>query len=319
MTCRCVCHSSNGTYKLRCSIDRGSSGLPDIPSCSPCAYEPVAATEPTSKLFCVMSHPKPIQPVYGRICGHHYRTIGEQLQEIVELYALLPLYLLSTGNDGGEQKPTKNAEPPAPMRLDITALADRRTDPTEQRVSLELNGHRYESNGAESLPSIPATLQEWADYIREERHLTPPARIFTFGPVHPGTCGHSSCRLIRDRGLVDPLLTSVQLLTTHLEWLCADEQLPGMHTRWTILLFAADVKKIRSTLRSLTGDPLPRPLGKCYVDVKGDGKECGGPIWEAKDGEGARCGTCGEKWTGHELIRLRLIMERQDREASRIG
>lgn len=46
MTCRCVCHSSSGTYKLRCSIDTGSSGLPDIPSCSPCAYEPVAATEP---------------------------------------------------------------------------------------------------------------------------------------------------------------------------------------------------------------------------------------------------------------------------------
>lgn len=39
MTCACDCHTSSGTYKLRCSIDRHSSGVPGLPSCSPCAAD----------------------------------------------------------------------------------------------------------------------------------------------------------------------------------------------------------------------------------------------------------------------------------------
>lgn len=35
--CACACHTSTGPHKLACTIDAGSSGVPGLPSCSPCS------------------------------------------------------------------------------------------------------------------------------------------------------------------------------------------------------------------------------------------------------------------------------------------
>jgi hypothetical protein len=252
-----------------------------------------------------MKHRKLSEAFYGRLCGHHYRLLQDQLREVVEMWALLPLYLLPGSAEESEHKHTKNPYPPAPMRLEITALNDARSDPEEQRVSLETHGHRYESNGAEGLPAIQAQLFGWAEYVRAERGMVRRGDILE-GPIHPGTCGHRSCRRIRDKGKTT-IMESVGTIGSHLEWLAGDD---------LVETFTAELKAIYSTLRSMTGDPLPKPLGKCYVDINQDGKECRGPIWESSDGAGARCGDCGTTWTGAELIRLRLIIARQDREAS---
>lgn len=38
--CSCNCHASGGTFKLACTVDHGSSGVPGLKSCSPCSATP---------------------------------------------------------------------------------------------------------------------------------------------------------------------------------------------------------------------------------------------------------------------------------------
>lgn len=44
MTCGCACHTG-GTYKPTCTVDARSSGVPGLPSCSPCFGPEVARAE----------------------------------------------------------------------------------------------------------------------------------------------------------------------------------------------------------------------------------------------------------------------------------
>lgn len=45
MSCDCACHASSGSFKLRCTRDKGSSGVPGLPSCWPCdADQPIGRT-----------------------------------------------------------------------------------------------------------------------------------------------------------------------------------------------------------------------------------------------------------------------------------
>lgn len=55
MSCSCDCHAGSGTYRLRCSIDSGSSGVPGVPSCSPCVYSAIEDAQPQtgSILACI--------------------------------------------------------------------------------------------------------------------------------------------------------------------------------------------------------------------------------------------------------------------------
>lgn len=260
MSCICACHTG-GTYKPTCTVDNGSSGVASIPSCSPCDGE-------TSQTFCRLHHKARAVAEVGLICFDHHASIKETLQDILEFWALLPLYLLPGSApvaDGSKKR--KNPDAPAPLNLGVVALNDRRSDDEEQRVSVLTHGSKYESNGDESLPSVPVHLAAWADLVREERDLA-----------------------AGDGTVVD----SVRLLQKHLDYLAGDD---------LIKKFDAQIRTIRRHLASGNGEYAPKPVGKCPT-LDGAGKYCDGPLWAAGDKMEVDCGKCGRHYDERILRHL---------------
>ena len=109
---------------------------------------------------CVLPHREPKTPAKGlNICLGHRRWLAETLSDVIETTALLPLFREPGSSvDDGRQVKSKRIDPPAPIRLDIVSLADRRTI------------HRYQGD---TFPVL-AVLESWARMIREERDLTRP-------------------------------------------------------------------------------------------------------------------------------------------------
>ena len=90
--------------------------------------------------------------------------MGETIDDIVITYALLPdFYEPGTAVDDGHQVKGKRVDPPAPVRLDVVALLDRRT---------------IAHNPGDLVPVL-AILESWARLIREERQLQPCKRRTT--------------------------------------------------------------------------------------------------------------------------------------------
>lgn len=153
-TCRCDCHSSAGVYKLRCSIDNGSSGVPGLPSCSPCSADVV-----DESLWCVLHSGRKLATV-GQLCDHHREALRETLADIAEMYALLPQYRMPGSTpeaETGEHKHTKKADHPALVRLIVLALEDKRNGPVLEPGDV---------------PDVPSVLAEWAENVRDERALS---------------------------------------------------------------------------------------------------------------------------------------------------
>lgn len=220
-----------------------------------------------------MSHAKPVDAVVGMLCGDHYATVREQLQDCMEMYAIVGEFLLpgSTPEDDGS-KHTKKSTIPAPIRLEVLALRDPR-NATDLEWTYESNWDqakgRLTGNGSE-IPTYHLWLDGWAEYVRE--YVTDPKPDRT------------------DTG-------NTKWLQAHLNWLAGDDQLP---------LFLKELRGAHRALMAGVGKSPKRPLGYCYLDF--DGNECKGSIWLADDSKGARCGKCKVTWSGPELIRLRLAL-----------
>lgn len=218
-----------------------------------------------------MSHESPTDAVVGKLCDHHYAAVREQLQDCMEMYAILPEFLLpgSTPPDDGS-KHTKKGTIPAPIRLDVLALHDAR-NVTDLAWSYESNWDqsrgKLTGNGAE-IPTFRLWLDGWAEYVRE--YVTTDNK---------------------DRSVTG----NTKLLQSHLNWLAGDDMLPT---------FLAELRRAHHALMAGVGKSPKRPLGKCYLDF--DNRECKGSIWLSDDAKGARCGRCKATWTGMELVRLRL-------------
>lgn len=176
MSCKCVCHASSGTFKLRCSIDRESSGVPGLPSCSPCAYSSTQddGDGPAgSKLTCINGcTDKPADDDHklvprlatrGRLCSGCARKLTGWLKDIPVDFALLEMLKAPSGSqrmDGTSR--TKQAEAPAPVRLDVVALIDDGRAGAARDPGDEL---WYE------LPDIPSPLNvvhTWAEQLRND-------------------------------------------------------------------------------------------------------------------------------------------------------
>jgi hypothetical protein len=225
---------------------------------------------------CFMAHDKPAPAVVGSLCDHHYAAVREQLQDCMEMYAILPEFLLpgSTPPDDGS-KHTKKGTIPAPIRLDVLALYDPR-NATDLEWSYESNWDpakgKLTGNGSD-IPTFDAWLDGWAQYIREGRHM-----------------GDENA----DRSVTG----NTWLIRNHLGWLAGDDWLPQ---------FVRELRHAHRALEVGIGKSPKRPLGKCYLEF--NDKECEGSIWLSDDAKGARCGRCKMTWTGIELIRLRLALE----------
>lgn len=114
---------------------------------------------------CVLPHREPKSASHGLlVCQHHRRWLAESVDDIVITYAHLPdFYEPGTAVDDGHQVKGKRVDPPAPVRLDVVALLDRRT---------------IAHNPGDLVPVL-AILESWARLIREERQLQPCKRRTT--------------------------------------------------------------------------------------------------------------------------------------------
>ena len=108
---------------------------------------------------CQLPHREPKSAANGTlICHGHMRWLTESIDDIVITYALLPhFYEPGTAIDDGHQVKGKRVDPPAPVRLDVVALLDKRT------VA------RYPGD----IVPVLAMLEAWATLVRDERNLEP--------------------------------------------------------------------------------------------------------------------------------------------------
>jgi len=114
---------------------------------------------------CLLPHREPKSAVDGtHVCIGHRRWLKEAIDDIVVTYALLPnFYEPGTAVDDGHQVKGKRVDPPAPVRLDVVALLDRRT---------------IARHPGDIVPVL-AILEGWARLVREERQLRPHQRRAT--------------------------------------------------------------------------------------------------------------------------------------------
>ncbi len=108
---------------------------------------------------CVLPHRDPKTAANGTlVCPGHTRWLTESIDDVVVTYALLPhFYEPGTAIDDGQQVRGKRVDPPAPVRLDVVALLDKRT---------------IARHPGDIVPVL-AILEAWARLVREERQLQP--------------------------------------------------------------------------------------------------------------------------------------------------
>ena len=113
---------------------------------------------------CQLPHREPKTAIHGTlVCPGHHRWLLNTLHDIIETTDLLPHFLEpGTAVDDGHQVKGKRVDPPAPVRLDVIALLDRRT----------LARHPGD------LIPVLAILEAWATLIRDQRKIRNP-RITT--------------------------------------------------------------------------------------------------------------------------------------------
>lgn len=125
---------------------------------------------------CLLPHREPKQATEAAlVCPGHHRWLADSIDDIVCTYALLDdFYEPGTAVDDGHQVKGKRVDPPAPVRLDVVALLDRRT------VA------RYPGD----IVPVLAILQSWAKLVREERDLEPCRRQATVTSEAGTLLGH---------------------------------------------------------------------------------------------------------------------------------
>ena len=125
---------------------------------------------------CLLPHPLPKSAADGTlVCPGHARWLRDTIDDVVVTYALLgDFFEPGTAIDDGHQVKGKRVDPPAPVRLDVVALLDRRT------VA------RYPGD----IVPVLAILQSWAKLVREERDLEPCKRQATVTSEAGTLLGH---------------------------------------------------------------------------------------------------------------------------------
>jgi hypothetical protein len=78
-------------------------------------------------VWCALRHKQASPAEVGFLCAHHAAAVNETLQDILEFWTLLPLYLIpdEQGHDSGSKRGKVSAAP-APLRVDVLALTDGR-------------------------------------------------------------------------------------------------------------------------------------------------------------------------------------------------
>jgi hypothetical protein len=108
---------------------------------------------------CLLPHPLPKSAADGTlVCPGHARWLRDTIDDVVVTYALLgDFFEPGTAIDDGHQVKGKRVDPPAPVRLDVVALLDKRT------------AYRYPGD----IVPVLAILEAWATLVRDERKIQP--------------------------------------------------------------------------------------------------------------------------------------------------
>lgn len=148
--CQCRCHVTSGSFV---SCDVGPEQPGGNQSCAVTHGAEVALDE-----ACVLGHGEPVEREYGYACRRHYHWIDRTLHQILELFALMPdVEVIISGPMTGDGRSGTRSGSPAPGRVEIMAITDRRARPL---------GHPDE------IPDLPGALAQWARMVVEERATT---------------------------------------------------------------------------------------------------------------------------------------------------
>lgn len=231
-----------------------------IPGCGTVDYE-------TERLV-------PYEAVDGMlICSYHYDDLTVALDEIPELFSYLPLVLQpGTGARDASGIGTAPIEAPAPIRLDVVALADPRTT---------IRGR------GEGLRDVLGTLLTYSDEVRELRGMDGPkeTRRFIVSPMG---------RVYITTHLHVTVQSEAGVLKTNLAWLCRQEWIEDVYD---------DLRAIHKQLQHATGMSDPDSVGDCYIR-RGDAI-CPGKV--IPTAPGYRCTRCKARWTTPKQIAVLTI------------
>lgn len=308
-SCQCACHVSSGSHVMTCTVDTGSSGVPGVPSCSPCdgggsRYDAPTAHErsgsrpakrdgePCSECgafgvhphgwtegTCILPHnyDRPEHPPranVGHICRGCVERLRDWLTEIIELYAGLPDVIEpgSVPDDtAAHGHVKKRPASPAPMRLDAWAMV-------HDRERLYRTGH------GSDLPDVPAVVADLAYRVGDD-----------LGVVPPGDLGET-------------LSGSVTFIAGRIEAVASSPWIDELD---------AELRWVRRMLRQAHGNP--QPLGRCISVV--DGRDCGGQVWPSKRQHDPRpeCNRCHRRYDERDVARLTISQDREARREARTG
>lgn len=291
-TCGCKCHAGGPHATCDVEHDTGSSGVPGKPSCSPC-FGGTSERVPLDQA-CIMGHPEPAEREFGHLCRRHYHWIDRTLNEILELYALLP-DVRQPVVGGGDGRSATRVGSPAPGRIEVMALTDKRVQGRNPPMTYESNWNAstatLESNGREDDIDFMGVLGGWMRMVEEEREIAPAERAV--GPTcADDPCRHISCMKLR--GYVS-LTTIVRMLRRDKLWIA---QQP-----WADLFCEEIGDAHRALARAVGTNMWPEPIGKC--------PNCQRPLYNTIGLDEVTCRKCKASWSGIHLARLKLIHDQE--------
>lgn len=120
---------------------------------------------------CVLRHRQPTPAAHGLLCRGHSLAILDLLDDLATWWAQLDdLATPGSVDTAGSHAP--RCDPPAPIRLEVVALRDRRTiaradgDPLPILVIVEAWAHAVREDRALAAPATPATLVGELELLR---------------------------------------------------------------------------------------------------------------------------------------------------------
>lgn len=212
------------------------------------------------------------EPRIGLLCARHAHTLRTWIVDVVEAYALLDDVLEIGSVETGSVKRPRSDEAPAPLRLEVVALRDRRN------LAAVRGG---------DVPSVLGTLGSWASLVREERALATPTTAAT-------------------------VAGEAEVLQVHLEWICTQPWVDELHREVKGLrapLLAAigeplpkPIGNCPVILVEVIDTPDEGPVEHRH--------RCDGPLYPDRWGAmRVHCAKCGEEWGEAFIERAAAIVE----------
>ena len=216
----------------------------------------------------------------GLLCKKDAENLAQWLSEIELLYTSLDVRMERAPEGEGGGRRGKISGSPSPIRLDVLALIDPRTNAGPSKPS-RVDGRREPDDG---LINIPHALSGWAEIVAIEQHLS---------MVEVDEDGYE---------WVPPfhLSDGLSLLRT---WL------PTVVARPWIDEFYDEIRTIYGLLNRTLGIPRPRIVGHC-ISIIGEGEAthvCGKALYAPEGTAVIRCSACGRTYNGLDIVRLRTI------------